>query len=189
MSAALWILFWILIVLIAAIVAVVSTPVLLRIRVTGGPKWRLSVAARLFGGLTPWISFETGGGKTGAPTKPEGKQASRTRRKRRSSKWVPRAIGAAPRLISDWFGLIRLDRLAVDADIGLADPAETGQTFGWLSAVTYARPPGSRVVIDIRPDFSGPRASGELDARLRFVPIAFLPPAIRFGWHVFGPRS
>ncbi len=98
-------------------------------------------------------------------------------------------IAAAPQLLTGLLRPIRLVRLKVDADIGLVDPADTGLLFGLLAAVSYSRPHTSAVSIAIRPNFTGPRASGELDAALSFIPIAFVPPGVRYALRALGSRS
>ena len=97
-------------------------------------------------------------------------------------------MAAAPQLLRGLLKPVHLERLTVDADIGLADPADTGHLYGILAAANraWSRPP--RVSIAVRPDFSGARVSGELNAALSFIPLLLIPPGVRFAWLVFGPR-
>jgi hypothetical protein len=101
---------------------------------------------------------------------------------------MPRAMGAAPQLLAGLLRPVHFERLAIDADIGLADPADTGQLYGMLAAAEHALPRPARVSIIVRPDFSGSRISGEADAALSFIPLLLIPPGVRFAWRVFGPR-
>jgi hypothetical protein len=181
---ALWYLAWALAIVLALAFAALATPVKLGFRLGTAPRLRLRIGLRLLGGLAPPIPLlDT------ARRKP----AKRKRRKppappRRAMKSLRRGL-SAPTLLIDLLRPIHLERLAIEADIGLADPADTGHLFGMLTAVNHARPAGSRVSISVRPDFTGPRAAGELDAVLSFVPLAFVPPGVRLAWHLFGPRS
>jgi hypothetical protein len=98
-------------------------------------------------------------------------------------------ISAAPDLLAGLLRAIHLRYLKVDADIGLSDPADTGQVFGLLAPVIHSRRPADRVQIAVRPDFTAARLSGEAAAGLSVTPATLMLPAIRFGWRVFGPRS
>ncbi len=175
------------VVLVLAIVALM-TPVKLGFIVRTSPRWRLKVAARLFGGLTPPISIHDSARRRRRRERPTAKRKRPSIAPRRALARIPRVIAAAPGLPAGLLRPIQLERLTVDADIGLADPADTGQLFGLLAAVTHSRPPTAAVSIAVRPDFTGPRASGELDAELSFIPVAFIPPGVRFAWRVFGSR-
>lgn len=187
---ALWLLLSALAVLLAVAIAALVTPVRLAFTLRTSPGRQLKIAARLFGGLTPPIPIHDS-----ARRRPKKKtRAAKLKKKpaimsRQALTKISRVTAAAPRLVADLLRIIHLERLAVDADIGLADPADTGQLFGLLAAVTHSRPPASAVSIAVRPDFTGPRASGELDAVLSFTPAAFILPGLRFGWRVFGARS
>jgi hypothetical protein len=187
---ALWVVAWVLAILLALAIAVLATPWKLGVRLGTEPRWRLRVGLGLFGGLAPPIPLHDSARRRKAEPKPPKRQTGRRRppgRARRAKK-VMRRAASAPGLLLGLLRPIHLERLAVEADIGLDDPADTGQLYGLLSAVNRARPPGSRISVAVRPDFTGPRASGELDAMLSFVPLAFVPPAVRLGWHLFGRR-
>lgn len=191
MLAVLWIVLSLLAVLFVLAIGVLAMPVRLGFIIRSVPEWRVKVIARLFGGLIPpiaihdsaWPSRKMKRHKTPAP-----KAEAATRGPRRWSPNITRAATAGPRLMADLFGLIHLEHLEVDADLGLADPADTGQLFGVLAALNQSLWPNSRVSIAVRPDFSGPRADGSLDAVLSLVPLALVPPGVRFGWRVFGPQ-
>lgn len=193
MATALWIFLTALALLVSAAAAVLATPIRLGFTVRTKPQWQLRVAARLLGGLTPAIPIHDSSRRAvkvkrrpGRRTGAKGKRQARTRRPKAAR--VVRAVRATPRLLGDLLRPIHLTRLAVDADVGLADPADTGQLFGLFTALRYARPSGSTISVDVRPDFTGPRASGRLDAELSFIPVAFVPPGVRFAWRVFGPH-
>lgn len=189
MSGVLWCLVSVSVVLLVLASATLMTPVKLGFTIRTSPEWQLKIAARLLGGLTPPISIHDS-----ARWKPRKKTPTTKKKKsagvsRQALARIPRVITAAPRLLAGLLRPIHLERLTVDADIGLADPADTGQLFGLLAAVNYTRPPTSTMSIALRPDFTGPRTSGELDAELSFVPVAFIPPGVRYAWRVFGSRS
>jgi hypothetical protein len=177
-----------LVVLLLLIGIVLATPVKLAFTMRTSPEWRLLVVARLLGGLTPAIAIHDSEHQQQREKAPRAKKKKKTTRPHRRSGRIPRAMTAAPQLLSGLLRLIHLERLAIDADIGLADPADTGQLYGMLAAANHAcsRPPSVSIVV--RPDFSGARTSGELDASLSFVPLLLIPPGVRFAWRVFGPR-
>lgn len=189
MSGLLWGLATALAALLVLAIAVLATPVKLAFVVSTSPRWRLMIAARLLGGVTPPIPIHDSARRRPKREKPPAKERRWAGMSRKTRASLPRAIAGAPRLVTGLLRPIHLERLAVDADIGLADPADTGQFFGWFAAATYVLPSTSALSIDVRPDFSGPRASGEVGAELSFVPVAFIPPGVRFAWRVFGPRA
>lgn len=167
---------------------VLTTPVKLAFTVRTSPRWQLKIAARLLGGLMPAILIHNSARRRRKKKTPKAKKKRLAMMPRHAMVRVPRVIAAAPRLLAGLLRPIYLERLTVDADIGLADPADTGQLFGLLSAVNYSRPPTSAVSLLVRPDFARPCVSGELDAELSFIPLAFIPPGVRFAWRVFGSR-
>jgi len=186
-SGVLWWLFLASAVLALLAIAVLTTPAKLEFALRTSPRWRMTIAARLLGGLTPPIAIHDSarlGRKDNRPTAKKKKTLAIA--PHRALARTPRVIAAAPRLMAGLLRPIHLERLRVDADIGLADPADTGRLFGLLAAVRYSWPGTSAVSIAVRPDFTGPRASGELDVELSFIPIAFVPPGVRFAWRVFG---
>jgi hypothetical protein len=189
LSGVLWFLLSVLAVLLAIAAAALMTPVKLGFTVRTSPSWRLKIAARLLGGLTPPILIHDSAWRRSKEKTPTAKKKKKAAVSRQALARIRRAIAAAPRLLAGLLRPFRLERLTVDADIGLADPADTGQLFGLLAAVNYSRPPASAVSIAVRPDFNGPRASGELDAVLSFVPAAFIPPGVRLAWRVLGLPS
>lgn len=188
LSGALWCLLSVLAALVVFAGVVIMSPVKLGFTVRTSPIWRLKIAARLLGGLTPPILIHDS-----ARRRPKKKPASKNKKSvtvsREASTRISRAIAGAPRLLTGLLRPIRLERLSIDADIGLGDPADTGQLFGILTGLSYSLPPSSPVSITMRPDFTSKHASGELTAALSFTPLAFIPPGIRFAWHVFGSSS
>lgn len=191
MSAAVWILLAALAIPVLLLIAALVTPVKLGCVARSAPGSRLTVVARLFGGLTPPIPIHDSTRryvrKTPPPTKQK-KKEKKASHSRQDGARVRRVI-AAPQLLVDLLRPIHIERLAIDADIGLSDPAGTGQLYGLLTPLIYSGSPASAVSIAVRPDFSGPRLTGEIVAELSFIPVAFLPPAIRLAWRAFGPYS
>lgn len=187
MSGLLWGLASALIALLMLVSAILATPVKFAFEMRTLPQWRLKIVVRLLGGLTPEISIHDSERQQQQGTAPKAKKKTTTR-SRRMLRRIPRAVAATPQLLAGLLRPVHLERLAIDADIGLADPADTGQLFGMLAAANHGFPQPPRMSIVVRPDFSGPRASGELDAALSFIPLLLVPPGLRFAWRVFGPR-
>lgn len=186
MLGVIWALVSALIVLLLLVGVVLATPVKLAFTMTTSPQWRLKIVARLLGGLTPAIAIHDSVRHQQLRRAPRAKKKKATRSRRRSG-WIPRAVAATPQLLAGLLRPVHVERLAIDADIGLADPADTGQLFGMLTTANHALPRPPRVSIVVRPDFSGSRASGELDAALSFVPLFLILPGVRFAWRVFRP--
>ncbi len=190
MSIALWALASALILLVLLAGLVLMTPVKLAMTLETSPTWRLEATLRLIDGLMPAISVPASHNdrRKNRPSKPGRARKARKRASRRSSARILRAISAMPRLLAGLLRRIHFDRLSVDADVGLGDPADTGQLFGLMIATTHAMPSKQNVSIVIRPDFAELRASGRLDAELSFVPLALIAPGVRFAWHILGSR-
>lgn len=189
MSGVFWALIWVVIAIVGVFVTALVTPVRLGLILRTSPDPRVKVSARLFGGLTPTIPIHDSARARPRAKEPPAKRerpwaASRQRRGR-----VTRAIKAAPSLLVRLVRKFHVERLEIDANVGLDDPADTGLLFGVINALAYARPRSPRVSIAIRPDFTGLRASGKAEAELSFIPAAFVPPGLRFAWSVFRPGS
>lgn len=193
MSAALWIFLAVLAITLVLLIAVLVTPVQIGCIAHSATGGRLMISARLLGGLTPTIRFYDSARRNVRKQPPQAKQKKekkkkKTKRAHQGLTRVRRTI-AEPHLLADLLRPIHIERLAIDADIGFADPADTGQLYGLLCPVIHSGLLASPVSIAVRPDFSGPRVSGEIVAELSFIPVAFLPPAVRFAWRVWGARS
>ncbi len=175
--------------LLALVVVVLATPVRLGLALRFDPVRRFVVSARLLGGLTPALTVLD----SARPSKRRRRERKRRKERRRPTarpgrRRALRAVSAAPRLLAELLGVFRLTRCVVDADIGFEDPAATGELYGWIASVKYARPETEKFRVDIRPDFAGERLDGEAAAEISFTPFAFAPPFLRFAWRVYGPR-
>lgn len=177
---------------LAALVAALVTPVKLEFTMRSSPKRRVKVAARLFGGMAPAIVVHDSDRQRAEQkerrTAVKPKRSARERMSREALARVRRTVIATPRLLADLLRPIHIEQLTVDADIGLADPADTGQVLGLLAPLIYSRLASDVVSIAVRPDFMTPGFSGEVFAKLSVTPVAFIAPAVRFAWQVFGPR-
>lgn len=193
MLGALWLLLATLAALLALLITALATPLRLAVTLSTAPSWRLKIAARMFGGLTPPLTIHDSKRRerrVKTPKKaPQVEKTSKSAARRGGVARATRVVAASPRLLTDLLRPIHLRRLSIDADIGLGDPADTGQLFGLIYALTYARPPGGGVSIAVRPDFTEARASGEFDAEASVIPLAFLAPGLRLAWSVYGWRS
>lgn len=184
MSAVLVVLGWVLLALLGAVLVALALPVWLRLDAQAKPDAQLKVGARLLAGLTPQLTFYD---STQPKEEAEEEEPAPKPRKGRGdwAKRGPRMAAAAPGLLAGLLRPVRFHRLHVDADVGLSDPAGTGQLYGLLAPVIYALPRSPSVSIAVRPDFDGPRLEGEVAASLRVIPLAWVPPLARFGWRVF----
>ncbi|RIA47576.1 DUF2953 domain-containing protein [Dichotomicrobium thermohalophilum] len=180
----LWALLAILLLILAGIVAVTVTPVRLRCVFSSEPQARAIVVVRLFAGLIPPLRlFDSARREAKRAVRREPTRPSRTPRPRT----ISRVLREVPTLLADLLTRVRLRQLTVDADLGLGDPADTGQLFGLFQAVRYACPAAPRVAVQVRPDFEQLRLAGRLSADLSFIPVTFVSPVIRFAWRSFGP--
>lgn len=186
LAEVLWIPVAVLASLLAVVIIVLVTRITLDVRLRTAPEFRLRVGARLLGGLTPWIPVHDSARKAARTDKPR-RVAKRAKPGRLTGGRFRKVLGAAPRILSDFLRRISIERLRVDADIGLPDPADTGALYGLAAALVHSQPPARSLVVSIRPDFSRPRVSGELEAMFSFVPASLVPPAARLAWLLVRP--
>ncbi len=186
MAAVLSVLGWSLAFLAFAVLAVLITPVWIGVRVKTAPR-HVELLLRFFGGLTPLVSLPLTGGRKARGQNQRAAAPRRGRQLSLSARRTWRALAAAPQLIAGLLSAIHLVSLDIDADIGLPDPGDTGQLMGLLAPILYGRPPRSRCRLQIRPDFTAPRLEGDASLMVRFIPVAFAPPILRFVWNVWGP--
>ncbi|MDF0601521.1 DUF2953 domain-containing protein [Psychromarinibacter sp. C21-152] len=187
-------LLWLLLILVLGVVAVLALPVRLRVVGRTQPERWVRVELGLLGGLVPrfavFDSVRSGGGEA-PPDQPAAPKPGRRRKRGTSGKRRGRRmIRAAPRLLQDLLRQVRIERLDLDGCFGLGDPAETGQVFGMLAPLAYGGGwmlgPGARLAVT--PVFDRACLEGRGDVMVAVVPLALVPPAIRFAWAVFGPR-
>ena len=179
---------------------VLATPVHLVLNAEVGQATRFRLRMRLLGGLTPWLRLVD----TARPDRlPSGSRAP-VRRKALKPRSRPenhpgrrwgvqnekmwRLLQALPELLRREFRRIRIEQLLVEGDIGLGDPADTGQLFGYIMPLTHSlRLPRTR--IRLRPDFNALRVEGQAEAVVHIVPLTLLLPAVLLGWRVFVARA
>ena len=181
-----WALLWLLpAALFAVLFAAVVLPLRLRLRAQGGEKSRARLEIAPLGGALHIRLLDTARPRArprprSAPRVPSGKRA----RKGRQGWMRARAanmIAATPRLLSDLAGLVRLERLRIDGRLGLGDPADTGSLYAVLIPLRFL---GPSVLSELRlePDFEHTGFRGEADIVASMVPIALVPPILRWLW-------
>lgn len=89
-------------------------------------------------------------------------------------------LGSLARLLRGLFGAIRVQFLRIDLDIGLSDPAETGEAVGLLWAALAPLEGLAPVRVRIVPSFSDERLEGSVEGKLWIVPIKIVPPLALF---------
>lgn len=199
MTALLWVFLGLVAAVLVLLIGVIALPVHFRLKAEVGDEartrsaaqGRISIEVRLFGGVAPPLRFSGGGGRTEPPPPvTEAREEPRARRKRRGWRMPGgpgvgrRILRAVPDLISGELRRIHIDCLSVDGEFGLADPADTGRLYGYLTPVIYAVP-SRRMSVNLRPDFSRACLSGQAEAALHLTPAALAWPVARFAWTVF----
>lgn len=195
MSLILWLLLALLAALLVAVLALVLLPLRIRLEAATAPEPRLALRVAALGGAVPALPVfdstrprkppkaKTAGPEEKKKTSAQGK----ARRKRLGGERALALLRNAPGLVRGILGAFHFTRLEAEGDYGFADPADTGQVFGFLSAFTYGLPPRPGLVLNLRPDFAGERLDGRVEAEISVVPAALLPPLVSYGWRVFGP--
>lgn len=178
-----------LVLLLLAFLLALVTPMRLCLVAGTAPTWHLRIGLRPFNRLAPCITLHDSARQRPAERV---KAAAGDRTvgpfSRRTLTRLWRGARAAPQLLKALWRPLRLERLTMRGDFGFPDPSDTGRFYGWLLAAQAAGRADSERAIDLRPDFSGPRADGSVDAVICFVPLAFVLPVLRFVWRVFGAR-
>jgi hypothetical protein len=181
------ILLWVGVALLVLITLTLTLTLILPIHVAlswqSDPAKPSTVLLRLFGGVTPAIKVYD----SSKPSKPKKKAADKApkRRKERGRGWVPKGdvLSEGMALLRRLVGAVHIDTLWLDAEVGLGDPAETGQLYGQLCPLIYA----TEGHVLVRPNFEAACLQGSALARLHFAPLGLIWPFARFGWRMFGP--
>ena len=180
---ALQILLWVGVALFMNMALIVLLPIHVALSWQSDPTKPSMVLLRLFGGVVPAIKVYDSG-KASTPNRKTA-QKNPKRRKEREHGWVPRehTLVEGMALLRRLLGAVHFDVLRIDAEIGLGDPAETGQLYGQLCPLIFTT--GGHVFV--RPNFDQACLHGCALARLHFTPLGLLWPFARFGWRMFGP--
>ena len=163
---------------LALLAVAASFPVNVDFRISRNEATSVSISARFFSGNGPKISvFDS--------DRPRKKKLQKKREEpNRGRKNVARNVASeAFRLVLSLLHLVDFKRINVDADIGLGDPADTGQLFGLLTPLIY----GVGADISVRPVFDRACLNGMCEVTFKVTPVALLLPFARFGWQIFGP--
>jgi len=94
-----------------------------------------------------------------------------------SAIFTPDLLPAVARYVRRMSAAIEL-RLHARAEVGLGDPADTGELFGILSALTAPLPKSIR--LDLIPSFVEEGLTGEARGSIRFSPLRLLAETLRF---------
>ncbi|MGJ8623103.1 MAG: DUF2953 domain-containing protein [Yoonia sp.] len=176
-------LLWLGLALLAVAALLVLLPVYLALSWHSDPAKPSTVRLRVFGGLAPAIKVYD---STAKSTKQKPAQKPRKRqRKPFGRRWKPHGdiLAEALSMIGKLRDAVRFDALHLNAEIGLGDPAETGQLYGQLCPLIYTT--GGRVTV--LPNFETSCLRGSALARLHFTLLGLIWPFVRFGWRLFGP--
>ncbi|MEL6361736.1 MAG: DUF2953 domain-containing protein [Pseudomonadota bacterium] len=172
--------------LLAAAIVAICVPWVIRLRATTRPVQLLVAEFRPFTPTFPMhLRFHLAkrrracrradGAEEKAPSVPKWHVIGVTGSDDRMPDRFGRAIGAAPQLLAGLLRAFSHLSLKLDARVGLSDPADTGQLFGWISSFqsAYSR---QDIDLNVQPDFSGTVLDGYVELKLDLVPIALLPP-------------
>ncbi len=185
---ALAVLIWTLAAMVALILLILVLPVHISLRLASGEAMSARAEIRLLAGLAPPIRLSR---RRPDPHSASGsdrrrpKRRAKTRGKRGAA--AGRLLSAAPRALGRMIRKVHVERIEIDGDLGLGDPAETGALFGWLMPLIHALP-SPRFCLDLRPDFTAARISVRAEAAFRLIPAVLLPPLASLLWAGFGAR-
>ncbi|MHA6261678.1 DUF2953 domain-containing protein [Arenibacterium sp. CAU 1754] len=163
------------------LLALIATPLHLRLTARVGSHNQAVLRASALGGLAPGVRLFD----TDAPAKPKPPLDDSARSRGSISPRVARHIPSLLRGLLSQFSLVEL---RITGAVGLGDPADTGALFGTLAPAIYGPPPSERISVTVRPLFDRAHLEGELALAIRFVPILLAGPLIRFGLQVLKNR-
>lgn len=181
MLIALQVLFWIVVILLIVVVLVLATPLRLQLSYSTDPFSRSRIDARPLGGFVGNIRVFDSTRKKDADKQNAPKIKKREPKARRTAR--ASALLEFPTVIGRMVQAVHVEKLAVDGEFGLNDPADTGCLYGQLTPLIYAT--GGRV--QLRPNFQSMCLRGTADAQLRVIPLALLWPIGGVLWRIFGP--
>ena len=181
---ALQVLLWLGVSLLVLVIFLVITPIHVVLFWQNDPAKRATVLLRLFGGVSPTIKVYDSS-KLPKPDKPARKHSKQKRGRTGRQRWNLRGdiLPEAMTLLRRVLGAIHIDLLHLDAEVGLGDPAETGQFYGQLCPLIYTT--GGHVTL--RPNFERACLQGTALAKFHFTLLGLFWPFVRFGWRMFGP--
>jgi hypothetical protein len=176
------VLLWVGVALLMIIALIVLLPIHVVLSWQSDPAKPSTALLRLFGGVSPAIKVYD----SHKPPKAKMKAAHKApkRRKKRGRGWVPKGdmLAEGMALLRRLLEAVHIDALRLDAEIGLGDPAETGQLYGQLCPLIYTT--GGHVFV--RPNFETACLQGSALAQLHFAPLGLIWPFARFSWRMFG---
>ncbi len=137
------------------------------------------------GWLFGLVGKDLGGGENGNEPKEE-KPKEQGRRRKRSLRRFLAAIrtrglpGHSLRFARRMLRAIRVRELNVSLQVGLGNPAETGQLLGLVSPVTACVGAIPGVQMSVEPDFYEETLRGYCNGSVRIFPIRMVPPMVLF---------
>lgn len=179
------ILLWVVVGLVVILLALLFTPIRLRVFLRSSPQLAYRVDAKVFGGVSPSIPIVD----SARPRKPKTKRPKKQQAKRqRKSRFLRRTniLSAVSELLFGLLEAFHFQYCYIDLEFGMNDPADTGKIYGFLTPFPYCGCSPQDVSFSVQPNFEQACFVGEVDASVRVTAATLLWPVIRFGWKVFG---
>ncbi|MHA7879646.1 MAG: DUF2953 domain-containing protein [Saccharospirillum sp.] len=169
------VLVWLLLALVSVLVALLAIPVEwdFSIRLQAGLREGRSQVRWLFG----LVRVRTDGSPgEKAKTKPKTKKPRKTGEKRRKHSPLAAArvegfIGRVITLIRRLLSSIEIQRLNLQARLGLGDAADTGRLWAFIGPLSVLLAQTKAARVSIEPDFHEARLDFNSDGRIRVVPL------------------
>ena len=178
--------FWAAVVLFAALILVLSTPLRLELAVRFGNASGARATLRLLGGYGPPVLFSRKSGK--ARRKIVTKVAEPKQRTKRRVTRPLRLVQAIAILFGDILRQVSLTSARIDVRFGLGDPAETGALYGRLLPLAQTAASRRRICVSLKPDFEAAVIDGRAEVTLSLTPIRLVLPFAQFAWRAYGPK-
>ena len=164
-------------------VLLLSVPIDLSFSLKTDERFRSRVRIGWLFGL---VGKDLGGGENANEPKDEEKPKKQGRRSKRSPRPFLAAIrtrgfpGQSLRFARRMLRAIRVRELNLGLQIGLGDPAETGQLLGLVSPVTACVGAIPGVQMSVEPDFYEETFRSYCNGSVRIYPIRMVPPMVLF---------
>ena len=165
------------------LVLLLSVPIDLSFSLERDERFRSRGRIGWFFGL---VGKDLGGGGKGNEPKQEEEPKKQGRGRMRSPRPFLAVIrtrgfpGHSLRLARRLLRVIRVKELNLSLQVGLGDPAETGQLLGLVSPVTACVGAIPGVQMSLEPDFYGETFRGHCNGSVRIYPIRIVPPMVLF---------
>lgn len=190
MAAALTIVLWGMLGLFLLILLLLATPLRITSRLQSGSERTIVITVRAFGGLSPQlVVFDSANKKQKSPTERKNKPSPRIKGWSLEIGKLRRIVRTTPNFLVSLIRTLRIEKLSVDAEFGLGDPADTGEAYGMLAPFIFNIPDNKKYRIKLFPNFDQKGVWGDALIAIRVTPFVVIIQIAEAMWRILAPPS